>query len=97
MKVTIISRLLAAGTIGIFYGIYSDECVKRYHSAGLQAYLASQTRSFEVSYANPSSALWIVFWWLVATLILFAFYEGLAAAISQVISAITGKATPWEG
>jgi hypothetical protein len=96
MKVTTISRLLAAGTIGIFYGAYCEECTRKWHSAGLQAYLASETRSFEMSYANPSPAVWDFFLWLVVALILFALYEGLAAAISQVISSITGKAMPWD-
>jgi len=88
--------MLAACAIGISYGVYSNACVQKWHNVGQQAYLASQSKFFEASYAAPSPVLWQVLCCLVATLILFIFYEGLAFSFAQVISAFARKPTPWE-
>ena len=88
--------MLAACAIGISYGVYSNECAQKWHNIGQQAYLVSQSKFFEESYAVPAPALWQILCYLVATAILFVFYEGLAFSFAHLISAFARKPAPWE-
>jgi hypothetical protein len=97
MKVKIASELISVVTIGTLTGLHTTWMNWKWHRLGREAFLSHESQFFDKFCTNPAPAIDPIIKFVVAALIIFALYKGIAFVAAKVLSAIANKCGAEQG